>query len=64
MFFFFALLFLPSSLALFPQESESREVKLLTGLWDFRMDNSSARNAGFHNKWYQKSLKEVSCLSL
>ncbi|XP_047141772.1 beta-glucuronidase [Hydra vulgaris] len=59
MIFFFSLVFLPSSFSLFPQESETREVKLLTGLWDFRMDNSSARNAGFHNEWYRKSLKET-----
>lgn len=44
---------------LFPQESESREIKLLDGIWDFRADNSSIRNKGLKEKWYTKRLKKV-----
>ena len=44
---------------LFPQESESREMKLLDGIWDFRADNSSTRSKGLKEKWYNKRLKKV-----
>ena len=47
---------------LFPRESESREVKDISGLWNFRADNSSDRNAGFKNQWWQKPLRQVSYL--
>ena len=46
-------------LSLFPQESESRELKVLDGLWNFRADNSSSRNVGIKNKWYTDKLKKV-----
>eukprot|EP00111_Clytia_hemisphaerica_P003671 TCONS_00010507-protein len=46
------------SLSLFPQESESRELKILDGLWNFRADNSSSRNVGIKNKWYSDQLKK------
>lgn len=41
---------------LYPRESESREVKVLDGLWQFRADFSSSRDAGFTEKWYSKPL--------
>ena len=44
---------------LFPRESESREIKELNGIWNFRVDNSSTRTAGFDKEWYQKPLKQV-----
>lgn len=45
---------------LFPQESSSREVKELNGLWDFRADKSPNRNQGFERAWYKSRLAEVS----
>ena len=48
------------SFSLFPRETESREVKVLNGLWNFRVDNSSSRDVGFTNEWFKKSLKKVS----
>ena len=48
------------SSSLFPRETESREVKVLNGLWNFRVDNSSSRDAGFTNEWFKKPLKKVS----
>lgn len=47
---------------LFPQESESREMKVLDGIWDFRADNSTSRNQGLEEKWYSKRLKKVKLL--
>lgn len=44
---------------LFPRESESREVKEINGLWNFRADNSSDRNTGFKNQWWQKPLRQT-----
>lgn len=44
--------------ALFARETESREVKILNGLWNFRADNSSRRNAGFEQQWYKEPLKK------
>ena len=49
----------PGCWGLFPQESETREIKLLDGLWNFRPDNSSSRNEGLEEKWYTKRLKKV-----
>ena len=50
---------------LYPRDSESRESKLLDGIWHFRVDNSTNRNQGFEEKWWTKSLFEVShCLDL
>lgn len=47
-----------SSLGLYPQESESRIVFDLSGIWNFRV--SSSPNQGFDEKWYLKALSEVS----
>ena len=44
---------------LYPRESESRDVRLLDGLWNFRADYSPDREAGFVEKWYSKPLSEV-----
>ena len=41
---------------LYPRESESREVKILDGLWNFRADFSASRAAGFAEEWYSKPL--------
>ena len=44
---------------LYPRESESREVKQLDGLWQFRADFSSSRQEGFVDKWYSQPLASV-----
>ncbi|KAK3527499.1 hypothetical protein QTP86_023714 [Hemibagrus guttatus] len=43
---------------LFPQESLSREVKELNGLWTFRADLSPNRNQGFDQFWFKRPLAE------
>uniref|UniRef100_H2Z6X9 Beta-glucuronidase n=1 Tax=Ciona savignyi TaxID=51511 RepID=H2Z6X9_CIOSA len=43
---------------LYPQESESREVKDISGRWRFRTDNSSSRDAGFTQRWWERGLEE------
>ena len=45
---------------LYPRDSESREVKELGGMWDFRADMSRDRNEGFQEKWFSKPLSHVS----
>ncbi|KAF3706675.1 Beta-glucuronidase [Channa argus] len=44
---------------LFPRESSSREVKDLSGLWNFRADKSPNRNQGFAKAWYSSRLAET-----
>ena len=44
---------------LFPRDSESREVKDLSGFWNFRADMSQNRNAGFEQSWFAKPLWQV-----
>ncbi|XP_041658147.1 beta-glucuronidase [Cheilinus undulatus] len=44
---------------LFPQESSSRELKELSGLWDFRADKSPNRKQGFEQAWYKQRLTET-----
>ena len=44
---------------LYPRESESRDVRSLDGLWNFRADFSPDRNAGFEEQWYQSPLSQV-----
>ena len=44
---------------LYPRESESREVKVLDGLWQFRADFSPSRDEGFVNQWYSQPLATV-----
>ncbi|GAA6070403.1 beta-glucuronidase isoform X1, partial [Tachysurus ichikawai] len=43
---------------LFPQESLSRELKELNGLWTFRADFSPNRNQGFDQFWFKRPLSE------
>ena len=44
---------------LFPKDSPSRLVKELNGIWNFRIDDSPSRNAGFDEKWYSQPLSKV-----
>lgn len=44
---------------LFPRDSESREVKDLSGFWNFRADMSANRKAGFEQSWFAKPLWQV-----
>lgn len=66
----FMVLFLPSSFSckskvesysptLYPRESESREIKELNGVWNFRADMSVNRSVGFDEKWFMKRLDKV-----
>ena len=48
-----------SSSLLYPRDSESRDVKSLDGLWDFRADYSPGRNTGFVEDWYNLPLSQV-----
>ena len=41
------------------QESESRQVQDLCGMWNFRADNSPSRNEGQEKKWFQHQLFKV-----
>ncbi len=49
---------------LFPRESESREIKEINGVWNFRADNSSQRKLGFENEWWLKPLEQVTTFDL
>jgi hypothetical protein len=42
-----------------PQESESRYIQYLDGMWDFRADNSPSRSQGLDERWYSKRLSKV-----
>lgn len=42
--------------ALYPRESETREVKLLDGMWNFRASSGSDPEEGFVKKWFQQPL--------
>ncbi|XP_065107169.1 beta-glucuronidase [Paramisgurnus dabryanus] len=44
--------------ALFPRESQNREVKDVSGIWSFRADLSPDRNRGFEQAWYKSPLAE------
>jgi len=44
---------------LYPYESESRQIQLLDGMWNFRADRSDCRCEGLVQKWYLKPLTEV-----
>jgi len=41
---------------LYPRESESRDVKDLSGIWDFKLD---AQNVGREQKWFARPLTET-----
>ena len=45
------------STALYPRESETRDLKLLDGFWNFRVITvDEDQNIGFTDKWYTKPL--------
>jgi len=44
---------------LYPYESESRQIQLLNGMWNFRADTSDCRCEGLVEQWYLKPLSEV-----
>lgn len=45
---------------LYPRESETRQVKVLDGVWDFLTIPSGVdQNTGFKNRWYKQPLKLV-----
>ena len=44
---------------LYPHESESRQIQLLDGMWNFRADRSDCRCEGLMQQWYLKPLSEV-----
>ncbi|XP_070573101.1 beta-glucuronidase-like isoform X3 [Ptychodera flava] len=41
---------------LYPRDTETRETKDLSGVWNFRADKSRNRNAGFEEQWFKQSL--------
>lgn len=43
---------------LYPRESESREVKSLDGMWNFRLSLPDPL-VGFKDRWYMKDLSKV-----
>jgi len=44
---------------LYPRESESRQIQLLDGMWNFRADRSDCRCEGLMQHWYLKPLSQV-----
>lgn len=48
-----------SSGILYPRESETREVKLLDGMWNFRLSEDDSLQ-GFREKWFAQDLAKVS----
>jgi len=44
---------------LYPHESESRQIQLLDGMWNFKADASDCRCEGLTQQWYLKKLSEV-----
>lgn len=44
---------------LYPQESESRDVRSLDGLWNFRLSPEPDPLTGFRERWFQKDLSQV-----
>jgi len=44
---------------LYPHESESRQIQLLDGMWNFRADRSDCRCEGLMQHWYLKPLSQV-----
>jgi hypothetical protein len=43
-----------------PQESETRSIQELNGMWDFRADASFGRNNSMKDQWYLRKLDQVS----
>ncbi len=53
------------NLGLYPRESETREVKKLDGVWNFRIiPMGEDQNIGFTQKWYSQPLQLVRYLIL
>ena len=46
---------------LYPRESENREVKNLSGIWDFKVDD---HNQGIQKKWYHRKLDTTKMMSV
>jgi hypothetical protein len=44
---------------LYPQESESRDVRSLDGIWNFRLSPETDPLTGFRDRWFQKDLSQV-----
>ncbi|PSN44377.1 Beta-glucuronidase [Blattella germanica] len=44
---------------LYPQESESRDVRTLDGIWNFRLSPQSDHLTGFRERWFQKDLSQT-----
>ncbi|CAH1802117.1 unnamed protein product, partial [Owenia fusiformis] len=58
--FLYAGLLLPGvQCLLYPRESESREMKDLNGMWDFRIDSSASRREGLDRKWFSSKLSHT-----
>lgn len=63
----FAFLLLLATLAacsvenvLYPVESESRELRTLHGIWNFKISPQSDQMIGFDQKWYTQRFETVS----
>jgi hypothetical protein len=53
------------NLGLYPRESETREVKKLDGVWNFRIiPMGDDQNIGFTQKWFSQPLQLVRYLIL
>jgi hypothetical protein len=44
---------------LYPRASETREVRSLDGVWQFRISPSNDADIGFRQQWYARPLKKV-----
>ena len=56
--FFLLLVAFSSVTALYPRESETRQVKSLDGLWSFKLSPSDDQMIGFRDRWYTKRLQD------
>nr|CAD7398746.1 unnamed protein product [Timema poppensis] len=60
----FVILLLPSPIfaqggILYPQESESRDVQSLDGIWNFRISSMGDPGQGFDEEWYSHELRKT-----
>ncbi|KAJ9592381.1 hypothetical protein L9F63_015949 [Diploptera punctata] len=44
---------------LYPKESESRDVRTLDGIWNFRLSPENDHLTGFRERWFQKDLSQT-----
>lgn len=44
---------------LYPRDSESREVRSLDGIWNFKLSPSKNSAKGYKEKWYEKDLRDI-----